>query len=324
MFVPLLAVPLAMQLIADGVPKLDVTPSCRGAAQAGYMTGGQDRLQRCIESEQRTRDKLSQEWASFAVGDRTYCVQSIKGFQPTYSELATCLEMRRDIKTIRTPEATHPPRPARPPVTARAIASGDGVPTLDVTGSCQGAAAAGYVAQGQDRLQACLNGEQRTRDKLAQDWSTFPAADRNFCIVSIWNFQPTYTELATCLEMKRDVRRVEAPAPARTPALPVALPVSGVPADVPRLDVRPSCRGAAKAGYFSDEADRLQICVNSEHRTLEKIGRDWPTFAAEDRAYCTASVRGFNPTYTELATCLEMRRDVKILRANPADPVKSR
>ena len=47
MFVPLLAVPLAAQLIAaaDGVPKLNVTPSCKGAAKAGYIATTEDRLQ---------------------------------------------------------------------------------------------------------------------------------------------------------------------------------------------------------------------------------------------------------------------------------------
>jgi hypothetical protein len=47
MFVPLLVVPLAAQLIAavNTVPKLDVTPSCNGAARAGYVATTQERLQ---------------------------------------------------------------------------------------------------------------------------------------------------------------------------------------------------------------------------------------------------------------------------------------
>ena len=67
MFVPLLAVPLAVQMIAaaEGVPKLDVTASCRGAAEAGYVTTTQERLQNCIDSEHRTRDQLDKNWASF-------------------------------------------------------------------------------------------------------------------------------------------------------------------------------------------------------------------------------------------------------------------
>jgi hypothetical protein len=39
MFVPLLGLPVAVQLVAanSGVPTYNVTPSCRGAAQANYI-----------------------------------------------------------------------------------------------------------------------------------------------------------------------------------------------------------------------------------------------------------------------------------------------
>ena len=116
MFVPLLAVPLAVQMIAaaGALPKLDVTASCRGAAEAGYATTTRERLQNCIDSEQRTRDQLEKDWASFPAADRTWCVSSIQGFQPTYSELATCLEMKRDLRTMKPPEAEGPARVRRP------------------------------------------------------------------------------------------------------------------------------------------------------------------------------------------------------------------
>jgi hypothetical protein len=55
MFVPLFALPLATQLIinvADGVPKLDVTASCRGAAAAS-ATDAKGTLQKCLDSEQK-------------------------------------------------------------------------------------------------------------------------------------------------------------------------------------------------------------------------------------------------------------------------------
>ena len=119
MFVPLLAVPLAVQLIAaaDGVPKLNVTPSCKGAAKAGYIATTEDRLQSCIDSEHRTRDQLAKDWTSFPVSARTFCLSSIQGFEPTYSELATCLEMKRDLANMKPAEADAVPvRPVRTPV----------------------------------------------------------------------------------------------------------------------------------------------------------------------------------------------------------------
>jgi hypothetical protein len=99
MYVPLLVLPLAAQLIAasDAVPKLDVTPSCRGAARAGYVATTQERLQSCIDGEHRTRDQLAKDWSSFAVAERMFCLASIKGFEPTYTELATCLDMKRAL-----------------------------------------------------------------------------------------------------------------------------------------------------------------------------------------------------------------------------------
>ena len=83
--------------------------TCRRAAAArrksGYIATTEARLQNCIDSEQRTRDQLEKDWASFPAADRTWCVSSIQGFQPTYSELATCLEMKRDLRTMKPPEA---------------------------------------------------------------------------------------------------------------------------------------------------------------------------------------------------------------------------
>ena len=33
--------------------------------------------------------------------DRANCVKAVKGFEPTYTELLTCLEMARDVKKIK-------------------------------------------------------------------------------------------------------------------------------------------------------------------------------------------------------------------------------
>ena len=103
MFVPFFVVPLAASWIAaaDGVPNLDVTRSCRGAAAASYVDQTKERLKSCLDSEQRTRELLDQKWSTFSAGDRVFCLGSIKGFAPTYTELVTCLEMRRDVQKIR-------------------------------------------------------------------------------------------------------------------------------------------------------------------------------------------------------------------------------
>ena len=58
-----------------------------------------ERLKSCLASEQKTREKLASEWSSFPAGDGIKCVESIKWFEPTYSELAACLEMAKDVKS---------------------------------------------------------------------------------------------------------------------------------------------------------------------------------------------------------------------------------
>jgi hypothetical protein len=83
-----------------------------------------------------------------------------------------------------------------------------GVPNWDVRSSCRAAAKVAYAQDASAREKSCIEGENRTRDKLAADWSTYPAADRTRCIKSIEWFSPTYTELAACLEMNADVKRL--------------------------------------------------------------------------------------------------------------------
>jgi len=98
--VPVLALPLALLIAAaDGVPNWDVTASCRGAASAGYVEQSSERLKSCLESEQQTREKLTRNWSTFPAADRIRCIESIKWFEPTYTELAACLEMSRDVKS---------------------------------------------------------------------------------------------------------------------------------------------------------------------------------------------------------------------------------
>ena len=74
---------------------------------------------------------------------------------------------------------------------------------------------AGYNQTPSERLTSCLASEQRTREELNKNWSTFPADDRISCVKSL-TFAPTYTELLTCLEMRRDVRNLRGAKPADT------------------------------------------------------------------------------------------------------------
>jgi hypothetical protein len=89
-----------------------------------------------------------------------------------------------------------------------AAAAADSVPNLDVTPSCRGAARAVVKSESEKREKACYDTEKAARDKLTQNWASFPDKDRNFCTTSIKSYAPTYTELTICLEMIRDVRQI--------------------------------------------------------------------------------------------------------------------
>jgi len=103
-----LAIPLTASLAfslvavaaADTVPNLNVTPSCKGAARAVVQADSEKREKACYETEKTAREKLAQNWSSFSAKDRTFCLASVKSYAPTYTELAVCLEMIRDVRQI--------------------------------------------------------------------------------------------------------------------------------------------------------------------------------------------------------------------------------
>src|SRR5215471_6016802 len=86
---------------------------------------------------------------------------------------------------------------------------GDGVPNWDMKASCRAAAEVAFAGQTGVREKSCFESENKTREKLVADWSTFPAEERTRCIKSVEWFSPTYTELAACLERKRKARENE-------------------------------------------------------------------------------------------------------------------
>jgi hypothetical protein len=89
----------------------------------------------------------------------------------------------------------------------------DSVPTLDVEQVCQGIAQQGGVtfhdAAVAREKKDCLDSEHATREEIAKQWSSFSAADKTSCVnESRMGGESSYTELLTCLEMARDVRKM--------------------------------------------------------------------------------------------------------------------
>src|SRR6266568_5112395 len=88
------------------------------------------------------------------------------------------------------------------------------VPSIDIQKTCQAAAGAmvslmGGTTSEQD-VNACLDSEQKARDQIFKDRATYAAADKKQCMRTDV-YLPSYVEWLTCLEMERDVRKMERP-----------------------------------------------------------------------------------------------------------------
>jgi hypothetical protein len=102
--------------VGQGVPRINVAPSCKAAA-AGYI-GLRQEFESCVKSEESARDILVQQWSTFLAEDRGSCYRlTTTGTPGTYTELLTCLEMRRDARALPTQDeirkTSAPPRPSR-------------------------------------------------------------------------------------------------------------------------------------------------------------------------------------------------------------------
>jgi hypothetical protein len=89
----------------------------------------------------------------------------------------------------------------------------DSVPTLDVGPVCRGIAqqggATGRDSATKSEVDSCMKSEQAMRDQIVKDWASFAPSDRTSCVnESRMGGESSYTELLTCLEMARDVRKM--------------------------------------------------------------------------------------------------------------------
>jgi hypothetical protein len=106
-----------------------------------------------------------------------------------------------------------------------------------------------------------------------------------------------------------------------------AMALSVLPArsdEIPTLDVRPVCRGIASQSADPGvgqgaQADTFQRCSQSEQAVREQLKQEWSTFSAADKRHCVELAKtGGESSNTELLTCLEMSRDVRVLRSAAA------
>jgi hypothetical protein len=96
--------------------------------------------------------------------------------------------------------------------------------------------------------------------------------------------------------------------------------------EIPTLDVRPVCRGIASQSADPGvgqrgQAETYRQCMESEQAVREQLKGEWSAFSAADKQHCvTLATTGGESSNTELLTCLEMARDVRVLRSAATAP----
>jgi len=119
----LLGVTLLVSVV-DRVPSLNVEQVCEGIAQQGGVSFRDPNIavekKNCVDSEHAIRDELTKQWSSFTSADKTACTnEATMGGDSSYTELLTCLEMARDVRSLHSesqkPETSPAKVPAAPP-----------------------------------------------------------------------------------------------------------------------------------------------------------------------------------------------------------------
>jgi hypothetical protein len=107
--IPATALALVAQLtvaFADGVPRYDLAPLCRGIAQQGGMSllpnqGAPKDYKSCIRSEMAVRRQLVKTWPTFKASNKANCIgENSAGGLPSYTGLLSCLQMAKDASKL--------------------------------------------------------------------------------------------------------------------------------------------------------------------------------------------------------------------------------
>jgi hypothetical protein len=86
---------------------------------------------------------------------------------------------------------------------------------------------------------------------------------------------------------------------------------------VPTIDVRKSCEISEKnigPLFGPDSGSNLKNCLKEQEDARQEMINSWTKYPPDDRQKCI-NTTGFLPGYVEWLTCLEMYRDVRILRS---------
>ena len=114
---PALLLGASLIIHVDSVPSLNVEQVCEGIAQQGGVSFRDPNIavekKNCLDSEHATRDELAKQWSSFSAADKSACTnEATMGGDSSYTELLTCLEMARDVRSLHSESEKAAARPA--------------------------------------------------------------------------------------------------------------------------------------------------------------------------------------------------------------------
>ncbi len=99
---------------SDEYPVLNVAPLCHGITDQSTLQEGLGAVtfDQCMKAEQADRESMIKEWSTFSSDDKRHCIaEATMGGESSYTDLLTCLEMARDVRTLKTgakPQQTEP------------------------------------------------------------------------------------------------------------------------------------------------------------------------------------------------------------------------
>jgi hypothetical protein len=93
---------------------------------------------------------------------------------------------------------------------------------------------------------------------------------------------------------------------------------------LPKLDIEFACRSSEQAvsAVMSITTDIYKSCLDDENDARNQLNKAWTEFPASDKARCIQP-KEYLPSYVEWLTCLEMTRDVKVMRKGRPGPTSS-
>ena len=80
--------------LAASFPNIDIPNACHKAEVAALPEKRASVVESCVHEEEKARGILSQKWTEFSASARQSCSEANGGFQYSYVELLTCIQVQ--------------------------------------------------------------------------------------------------------------------------------------------------------------------------------------------------------------------------------------